>query len=110
MQKLDTKLEEGPERLSKAEVSSDVVVEVLRDLEVPFVSLNPGSSFRGIHDSLVNFLPQGSPEMIVCCHEEIAIAVAHGYARVKDTPMVAAVHDVVGLMHATMAIYNASCD
>ena len=96
--------------LSQAEYGSDLVIEMLRGLDIPYIALNPGSSFRGIHDSLVNFPPGNDPEMIVCLHEEIAIALAHGYARATDRPLVAAVHDVVGLQHASMAIFNAWCD
>ncbi|MEA2642448.1 MAG: acetolactate synthase large subunit [Chloroflexota bacterium] len=95
-------------RLSQAEYGSDLAVELIRSLGIPYVSLNPGASFRGLHDSFVNFAG-GGPELVLCCHEEIAIAVAHGYARATGKPMVAAVHDVVGLQHATMGIYHAWC-
>lgn len=100
----------GPRRLSRAAYGSDIVVEVLRDLGIPYVPLNPGSSFRGIHDSLVNLAPAASPQIVVCTHEEVAVAAGQGYARVTDEPLVVAVHNVVGLLHATMAIYNAWCD
>jgi acetolactate synthase I/II/III large subunit len=99
----------GAASLSRAEYGSDVVIEMLRLLEVPYVALNPGASFRGIHDSLVNF-PGDGPEMVVCLHEEIAVAVALGYARATGKPMVAATHNLVGLQHASMAIYNAWCE
>ena len=95
-------------RVSQAEYGSDLVVELIRSLGIPFVSLNPGASYRGIHDSFVNFAG-GGPEIVLCCHEEIAVAVAHGYARATGKPMVAAIHDVVGLQHATMAVYHAWC-
>jgi thiamine pyrophosphate-dependent acetolactate synthase large subunit-like protein len=101
-------LDKRSPRLSRAEYGSDLIVDLLRRLDLPYVALNPGSSFRGIHDSLVNF-DGGGPELLLCCHEEIAVAVAHGYARVTGRPMVAAIHDVVGLQHASMAIYNAWC-
>ena len=94
--------------MSRAEYGSDLVVEMIRSLEIPFVSQNPGASYRGIHDSFVNF-DGGGPEFVLCCHEEIAVAVAHGYARATGKPMVTALHDVVGLQHATMAIYHAWC-
>jgi thiamine pyrophosphate-dependent acetolactate synthase large subunit-like protein len=94
---------------SKAEYGSDLVIEMLRLLEIPYIALNPGSSFRGIHDSLVNF-PGNGPEMVLCCHEEIAVAVALGYARATGKPIAAAVHSMVGLQHASMAIYNAWCE
>jgi thiamine pyrophosphate-dependent acetolactate synthase large subunit-like protein len=89
---------------------SDVVADTLRLLDVPYVSLNPGSSYRGLHDSIVNYLGNKTPQMIVCQHEGTAIAVAHGYAKVMDRAMCAAVHSNVGLMQAIMGIYNAWCD
>ncbi|HYB74568.1 MAG TPA: thiamine pyrophosphate-binding protein [Candidatus Sulfotelmatobacter sp.] len=95
---------------SQAAYGSDLVVEMLRALGVPYVALNPGATFRGLHDSFVNFGGGNDPEMILCCHEEIAVAVAHGYAKATGRPMAAAVHNIVGLQHASMAIYNAWCD
>jgi thiamine pyrophosphate-dependent acetolactate synthase large subunit-like protein len=89
---------------------SDAMAEVLRRLELPYMSLNPGSSYRGLHDSLVNYLGNESPQLIVCLHEEHAVALAHGYAKVTGHPMAVALHSNVGLMHATMALYNAFCD
>ena len=95
-----------------ARYGSDLVVDLLKVLGIEYVALNPGSSFRGIHDSLVNYESgrQPNPEMILCCHEEIAVAVAHGYAKATGKIMPAIVHNVVGLQHASMAIYNAWCD
>ena len=97
-----------PTVTSKAEFGSDVVVEMLGLLGIDNVAYNPGSSFRGLHDSFVNF--PGAPEMVLCCHEEIAVAVAHGYWRATGKPMAAAIHSMVGLQHASMAIYNAWCE
>ena len=95
-----------------ARYGSDLVVDLLKILGIEYVALNPGSSFRGIHDSLVNYESgrTPNPEMILCCHEEIAVAVAHGYAKATGKIMPAIVHNVVGLQHASMAIYNAWCD
>ncbi|MBM2802672.1 MAG: thiamine pyrophosphate enzyme-like TPP-binding protein [Deltaproteobacteria bacterium] len=95
-----------------ARYGSDLVVDLLKVLGIEYVALNPGSSFRGIHDSLVNYESghKPNPEMILCCHEEIAVAVAHGYAKATGKIMPAIVHNVVGLQHASMAIYNAWCD
>src|SRR5205814_5267605 len=93
--------------LSNAEYGSDYIVEVLRALGIEYAAFNPGSSFRGIHDSLVNFPGTGGPEIIECMHEEISVAIAHGYAKAAGRPMVAIAHNVVGLQHATMAIFNA---
>ena len=89
---------------------SDVVADTLRALEIPYVALNPGASYRGLHDSIVNFLGNETPQMLLCLHEESAVALAHGYAKVTGKAMAAAVHSNVGLFHATMAIFNAWCD
>jgi benzoylformate decarboxylase/acetolactate synthase-1/2/3 large subunit len=88
---------------------SDVMVDVLRRLDLRYVALNPGSSFRGLHDSLVNY---GGDEitMIECPHEKIAMGVAHGYAKTTGEPMAVLLHDLVGLLHATMGIYYAYID
>jgi thiamine pyrophosphate-dependent acetolactate synthase large subunit-like protein len=110
MQDLKTESTPGAGRASRAEYGSDLIMELFAGLGIPYIALNPGSSYRGIHDSLVNFATPGMPEMVVCQHEEIAVGVAHGYARMTGWPLLAAVHDVVGLQHASMAIFNAWCD
>jgi thiamine pyrophosphate-dependent acetolactate synthase large subunit-like protein len=89
---------------------SDVVADALRATDIPYIALNPGASYRGFHDSLVNYLGNERPQMLLCLHEESAVAIAHGYAKVTGKAMAAAVHSNVGLMHATMAIFNAWCD
>src|SRR6201982_4312204 len=89
---------------------SDAIAAMLRELDIPYVALNPGASYRGIHDSLVNYLGNSRPRILLCLHEESAVALAHGYAKVTGRPMAAFVHSNVGLMHATMAIFNAWCD
>ena len=89
---------------------SDAIADMLRALDVEFVALTPGASFRGLHDSLVNHLGNERPRMLLAVHEETAVAIAHGYARVTGHPMAVALHANVGLMHATMAIFNVWCD
>ena len=89
---------------------SDAIAEVLRALDIPFIALNPGASYRGLHDSLVNRLGNVAPQMLVCLHEEHAVALAHGYWKACGRPMAAALHSNVGLMHGAMAIFNAWCD
>jgi thiamine pyrophosphate-dependent acetolactate synthase large subunit-like protein len=89
---------------------SDVIAQTLRALDLRYVALNPGASFRGLHDSLVNFLGNRDPQLLLCLHEEHAVAIAHGYAKVTGRAMGVAVHSNVGLFHATMAIFNAWCD
>ncbi len=105
---------EDPEGVERGELTmewgSDALAELLSRLDLKYLALVPGSSYRGLHDSLVNYLGNERPRMIVCLHEEHAVAVAHGYAKVTGRPMAVALHSNVGLMHATMALYNAYCD
>ncbi|HTZ38077.1 MAG TPA: thiamine pyrophosphate-binding protein [Stellaceae bacterium] len=89
---------------------SDVMALMLREVGLRYVALNPGASYRGLHDSLVNLLGNADPQMLLCLHEEHAVAIAQGYAKVAGKPMGAIVHSNVGLMHATMAVFNAWCD
>ncbi len=98
-------------RPSNAELGwvSDAMAEVLRRLDLRYIALTPGASYRGLHDSLVNYLGNRDPQMLVCLHEEHAVGIAQGYAKVTERPMAVALHSNVGLMHATMAIFNAWC-
>ncbi len=89
---------------------SDVAAQMLRRLDIPYIALTPGASYRGLHDSLVNHLGNRAPEMLMCLHEEHAVAIAQGYAKACERPMAVALHSNVGLMHGTMAIFNAWCD
>ncbi|HEY2862252.1 MAG TPA: thiamine pyrophosphate-binding protein [Casimicrobiaceae bacterium] len=100
----------APKTQSAAGWGSDAIADLLRVLDIPYIALTPGASFRGLHDSLVNHLGNTRPEMLLCLHEENAVALAHGYARVTGRPLAVALHANVGLMHATMAIFNAWCD
>jgi len=89
---------------------SDAIAAMLRALEIPYLALNPGASYRGLHDSIVNYLGNERPQMLLCLHEESAVAIAHGYARAAGRMMGVVLHSNVGLMHGTMAIFNAWCD
>lgn len=100
----------APGRPSSRRWGSDVIADTVRALGLPYIAMVPGSSFRGLHDSLVNHLGNVDPRMVLCLHEEHAVAIADGYARVTGRPMAVALHSNVGLMHATMPIYNAWCD
>jgi thiamine pyrophosphate-dependent acetolactate synthase large subunit-like protein len=89
---------------------SDAIADMLRALDIPYVLLNPGASFRGLHDSIVNHLGNEKPQMIVVLHEEHAVAIAHGYTKVSGKPLAAILHSNVGLMHGSMAIFDAWVD
>jgi acetolactate synthase-1/2/3 large subunit len=88
---------------------SDVIVDLIKRYDFPYITLNPGASFRGLHDSLINY-GDNKPPMMLCNHEEIAVQIAHGYAKATGTPMAVILHDLVGLLHACMAIYYAYLD
>jgi thiamine pyrophosphate-dependent acetolactate synthase large subunit-like protein len=89
---------------------SDFMVDVIKSLDLEYISTNPGSSFRSILESLVNYGGNKKPELLTCMHEEAAVAIAHGYAKAAGKPMAAIIHGTVGLQHGSMAIYNAWVD
>ena len=89
--------------------ASDVIVDLLHLYELPYAALNPGASYRGLHDSMVNY-GGNRPVMMLCQHEETAVQIAHGYAKASGRPMVAILHNLVGLLHANMAVYYAYAD
>jgi acetolactate synthase-1/2/3 large subunit len=94
---------------SNTRYQSDVIVDLIKMYGLPYIALNPGASYRGLHDSLVNY-GENDPPMLLCNHEKIAVQIAHGYAKACGKPMAAAVHNVVGLLHAPLALYYAYID
>jgi len=90
--------------------NSDFMVDVLKTLDIDYVYSNPASSFRGIHESLINYGKNTKPEFITCMHEESSVAMAHAYFKVTGKPQMILCHGTVGLQHAAMAVYNAWCD
>src|SRR5499427_8687122 len=89
---------------------SDVAAQMLRRLGIPYVSLNPGASYRGLHDSIVNHLGNEQPGILLCLHEDHSVAIAHGYAKATGEPMACVLHSNVGLLHGMMSLFNAWCD
>lgn len=89
---------------------ADFMVDTLKALNLEFVAANPGTSFGGLHESLINYGGNKQPEFLTCCHEESAVAMAHGYAKIEGRPMLTLLHGTVGLQHASMAIFNAYAD
>jgi acetolactate synthase-1/2/3 large subunit len=96
--------------LTETRSGSDFMVDVIKSLGIEYVCSNPGSSFRGLHESVINYGGNKNPEFITCCHEESSAAMAHGYAKIEGKPLAILAHGTVGLQHASMAIYNAWCD
>ena len=109
---------ENPAEYDEAEQSryfvnnpgSDFMVDTIRSLGIDYMTSNPGSSFRGLHESIVNYGGNKDPEFITCLHEESAVAMGHGFAKAAGRPLAVACHGTVGLQHAAMAVYNAWCD
>src|ERR1700686_776457 len=106
----ETEVPSGAEVLTADYTGSDFMVEVIKALGFEYVCANPGSSFRGLHESIINYGGNKNPEFITCCHEESSVAMAHGYYKVEGKPLAVLAHGTVGVQHAAMAIYNAYCD
>jgi acetolactate synthase I/II/III large subunit len=93
-----------------ARSGADFMTDVIKTLGIDYVAANPGSTFRGLQESLINYGENRAPEWLTCCHEESSVAMAHGYYKTAGKPMAAMVHGTVGVQHASMAIYNAYAD
>jgi acetolactate synthase-1/2/3 large subunit len=98
------------EVLTADRTGSDFMVDVIKTLNIEYICSNPGSSFRGLHESIINYGGNKNPEFITCLHEESAVGMAHGYAKIEGKPLLVFAHGTVGLQHASMAVYNAYCD
>jgi acetolactate synthase I/II/III large subunit len=90
--------------------ASDFMVDVLKKLDFDYVAINPGSAFAGLHESLINYSGNRAPEILTALHEEAAIAMAHGYAKAAGKPMLVCVHGTVGMLHGSMALFQAWAD
>lgn len=93
-----------------AEYGSDLIAGLIGGLGHDYIFLTPGSSFRGMHDSLVNYTRNHRPQIILVAHEEMAVAMAQGYCKATGRPAICFLHDLVGVQHASMAFYNAMAD
>jgi acetolactate synthase-1/2/3 large subunit len=98
------------EVLTTEHCGSDFMVDVLKSLDLEYVCANPGSSFRALHESIINYGGNQKPEFMTCCHEESSVGMAHGYYKIEGKPIGVLAHGTVGLQHAAMAVYNAWCD
>jgi acetolactate synthase-1/2/3 large subunit len=105
-----TKEDAQPREKIIARPGSDYMVDVIKATGIEYIASNPGSSFRSLHESIVNYGGNEKPEFLTCMHEESSVAMAHGYAKAAGKPMGVLAHGTVGLQHAAMAVYNAWCD
>ena len=96
--------------LTNERPGSDFMLDVIKSLGIEYVTANPASSCRALHESIINYGGNKSPELLTCCHEESSVGMAHGYAKIEGKPILSMVHGTVGTQHASMAIYNAFCD
>src|SRR5579862_6519778 len=87
--------------------ASDFMVDVLKSIGFEYIAANPGSTFRSLHESIINYGGNKAPELITCCHEESAVGIAHGYSEVEGRPMAVMLHATVGTQHGSMGIFNA---
>jgi acetolactate synthase-1/2/3 large subunit len=100
----------GAEPLSPVRAGSDFMLDVIKSLDIEYVAANPGSSYRSLHESTINYGGNRNPELLTCLHEEASVAIAHGYFKIEGKPMAAYMYGTVGLQHAAMAVYSAYCD
>jgi acetolactate synthase-1/2/3 large subunit len=106
----ETQVPPAIEVLTEGRSGSDFMVDCIKSLGFEYIAATPGSSFRGLHESIINYGENKSPEFITCTHEEVSGAMAHGYAKASGKPLAIITHGTVGLQHASMALYNAWCD
>jgi acetolactate synthase I/II/III large subunit len=106
----ETGIPASVEVLTTDRPGSDFMIDVIKSLGIEYTCGNPGSSFRGLQESVINYGGNKAPEFITCCHEESAVGMAHGYAKIEGKPLGVFAHSTVGLQHAAMAIFNAYCD
>ncbi len=98
------------EVLTNERPGSDFMLDVIKSLGIEYATANPASSCRALHESIINYGGNKTPELLTCCHEESSVGMAHGYAKIEGKPILSMVHGTVGTQHASMAIYNAFCD
>ena len=96
--------------LAPVRAGSDFMLDVIKSLGFEYVAANPGSSYRSLHESTINYGMNRNPELLTCLHEEAAVAMAHGYFKIEGKPMAVYAYGSVGLQHASMAVYSAFCD
>jgi acetolactate synthase-1/2/3 large subunit len=106
----ETGVPDIPSYASEGRPGSDFMVDVIKTLDIKYLPANPASSYRGIHESLINYGKNTMPEFLTCTHEESGVGIAHGYYKIANKPLMTVCHGTVGLMHATMNVYNAFCD
>jgi acetolactate synthase I/II/III large subunit len=106
----ETEVPNIPPYSTEGRPASDFMVDVIKTLDIKYMPANPASSYRALHESLIDYGHNSMPEYLTCTHEEAGVGIAHGYYKIANKPLMTVCHGTVGLMHATMNIYNAFCD
>jgi acetolactate synthase-1/2/3 large subunit len=106
----ETEVPNIPPYSTEGRPASDFMVDVIKTLDIKYLPANPASSYRALHESLIDYGKNTMPEYLTCTHEEAGVGIAHGYYKIANRPLMTVCHGTVGLMHATMNIYNAFCD
>jgi acetolactate synthase-1/2/3 large subunit len=106
----ETGVPDIPPYSTEGRPGSDFMVDVIKTLNIKYLPANPASSYRAIHESLIDYGKNTMPEFLTCTHEEAGVGIAHGYYKIANKPLMTLCHGTVGLMHASMNIYNAYCD
>jgi len=86
------------------------MVDVIKTLNIKYLPANPASSFRAIHESLIDYGSQQGSGVPHLHARGIRVGMAHGYFKATGKPLMTLCHGTVGLQHAAMAIYNAWCE
>ncbi len=106
----ETGVPDVPPYSGEGRPGSDFMVDVIKTLDIKYMPANPASSYRALHESLIDYGQNTMPEYLTCTHEEVGVGIAHGYYKIANKPLMTLCHGTVGLMHATMNVYNAFCD
>ena len=106
----ETDVPDVPPYSTEGRPGSDFMVDVIKTLDIKYLPANPASSYRALHELLIDYGRNTMPEYLTCTHEEAGVGIAHGYYKIANKPLMTVCHGTVGLMHATMNVYNAFCD
>jgi acetolactate synthase-1/2/3 large subunit len=87
---------------------AEAFIESLNEHGVDHLFLNPGIDVVPIQGTIAAFRALGkpAPRVVLCTHESVAVAAAHGYAMVSGRPQVVTVFQDVGTLQGGGAIIN----
>ena len=95
---------------TSAEISAEAYLRRLAERGVECVFANPGTDFAPIVEALSRPGEKPYPRFVIVPHENVAMAMAHGYYRVSGKPAAVMVHVTVGTANAVCGVINAARD